>query len=178
MKPFDLEATKKGARVCTRDGQKARILCYDSGGVGYNEVPMPIIAEVFSERGSSAFSYRETGRIDGTRETCYDLMMADDDYLEKLERGEYIAPAWQGPHRIMTPEQIATQPFASIADEGYWRKMYAGMAMYGFMADYEYKKNVCAAVSGLEKQIHRVAEMAVIAADALIEELKKEKKNE
>ena len=29
LKPFDLEAAKKGKLVCTRDGRKARILCYD-----------------------------------------------------------------------------------------------------------------------------------------------------
>jgi hypothetical protein len=29
MKPFDLEAAKKGAPVCTRDGGNARIVCFD-----------------------------------------------------------------------------------------------------------------------------------------------------
>lgn len=29
LKPFDLDATKQGKPVCTRDGRKARILCYD-----------------------------------------------------------------------------------------------------------------------------------------------------
>ena len=29
LKPFDLEAAKAGKLVCTRDGRKARILCYD-----------------------------------------------------------------------------------------------------------------------------------------------------
>ena len=29
LKPFDLEAAKAGKPVCTRDGRKARILCYD-----------------------------------------------------------------------------------------------------------------------------------------------------
>lgn len=168
MKPFDLESAKKGAKVCTRDGCEARILCFDSGGVGYNEVPMPIIAEVFLERGSSAFSYRETGRIDGTRETCYDLMMADDDYLEKLERGEYdhIGEATEKvghilPYRDVTPSVELITPF----DESYWRRMYAGMAMQG----------LCAA-HGTTKSAEHIARGAVECADALIEELKKEKK--
>lgn len=182
MKPFDKAAAMRGAKVCTRDGYEARILCYDSGGVGYNEVPLPIIAEVFLEGGSAPWAYRENGMIDGTRETCYDLMMADDDYLEKLERGEYgnatrKVPAWQE-GRIMTPDQIASQPFASIADEWYWRKMYAGMAMQGFMSDSAYKREVSNVCSGLENQMRIAAEMAVIAADALINELKKEKKND
>lgn len=29
LKPFDLEAAKAGKPVCTRDGRKARIICYD-----------------------------------------------------------------------------------------------------------------------------------------------------
>lgn len=39
MKQFDLEAAKKGAKVCTRDGREARILCFDSKNVGYKETP-------------------------------------------------------------------------------------------------------------------------------------------
>ena len=92
------------------------------------------------------------------------LMMADDDYLENLERGEYGTLVWQEPHRIITPEQIAAQPFASIADEGYWRKMYAGMAMQG----------LCSA-HGTSKSAEHIARGAVECADALIDELKKEK---
>lgn len=30
MKPFDLEAAKAGKPVCTRDGRKARIICFDA----------------------------------------------------------------------------------------------------------------------------------------------------
>lgn len=169
MKDFDLAAAKRGARVYTREGWPARILCFDSAGVGHNGSPMPIIAEIFTGRGYSAFSYRGTGRIDGSRETCYDLMMADD-YIEKLERGEYCAleqhttPLWKGPHRIMTTKQIATQPFASISDENYWRRMYAGMAMQAIIREDP---------QGLA---YNHAIYAVTDADALIEELKKEKK--
>ena len=32
LKPFDLEAAKAGNPVCTRDGRKARIICFDSNG--------------------------------------------------------------------------------------------------------------------------------------------------
>ena len=32
LKPFDLEAAKAGKPVCTRDGRKARIICFDSNG--------------------------------------------------------------------------------------------------------------------------------------------------
>lgn len=29
FKPFDLKKAKKGKPVCTRDGRKARIICFD-----------------------------------------------------------------------------------------------------------------------------------------------------
>lgn len=32
LKPFDLEAAKAGKPVCTRDGRKARIICWDKKG--------------------------------------------------------------------------------------------------------------------------------------------------
>lgn len=38
IKPFSLEAAKAGKSVCTRDGRKARIICFDANS------PRPIIA--------------------------------------------------------------------------------------------------------------------------------------
>ena len=32
LKPFNLEAAKSGKPVCTRDGRKARIICFDAEG--------------------------------------------------------------------------------------------------------------------------------------------------
>lgn len=161
MKKFDWGAAKKGARVCMRRGNPARILCYDLKHAEY-----PIVAviarceqgegefiELYTPEGTSIY-----GGVDHN-----DLMMRDDDYLEKLERGEYGAPVWLETARIATPEQIAAQPFASTADEAYWRKMYAGMAMQMFI------------LHDPHQQSFNVAQSAIQAADALIEELKKEK---
>lgn len=39
MKPFDLEKAKSGAKLCTRDGRRARIICYDRKSQVY-----PIVA--------------------------------------------------------------------------------------------------------------------------------------
>lgn len=39
MKPFDLEKAKTGAKLCTRDGRRARIICYDRKSKVY-----PIVA--------------------------------------------------------------------------------------------------------------------------------------
>lgn len=162
MKTFDENAARRGARVCTRQGYPARILCYDMK-VEWR----PIVALVEGKLGREMiFDYNRSGRHMPDENLGIDLMMADDDYLEKLERGEYGAPeqtvhAWQEA-RIMTTEQIAAQTFASPADESYWRKMYAGMAMQG----------LCAA-HGTTKSAEHIARGAVECADAIIEELKK-----
>ena len=38
LKPFDLEAAKAGKPVCTRDGRKARIICFDAKAKNYGEL--------------------------------------------------------------------------------------------------------------------------------------------
>lgn len=45
MKPFDLEAAKAGKPVCTRDGRKARIICFDRNW------EYPIVALIECENG-------------------------------------------------------------------------------------------------------------------------------
>ena len=40
LKPFDIQKAREGKPVCTRDGRKARIICFDSNGV------RPIVALV------------------------------------------------------------------------------------------------------------------------------------
>lgn len=162
MKKFDKPAAMRGARVCTRVGYPVKIICYDSLDPLYKIIACIEINGVehiatYNEDGLY-FSYRI--RIDDNSDL--DLMMADDKYQEKLERGEYDAPAWQEQGHIMTPAQIAAQPFASAADESYWRKMFAGMAMQGLCA-----------VRGTTNSAGHIVHGAVECADALIEELKK-----
>ena len=73
MKPFNLEQAKAGAPVCTRDGQPARIVCYDLKGLKN----YPIIALVESPVGVEAtVSYALDGHHSLDSETGADLMMA------------------------------------------------------------------------------------------------------
>ena len=52
LKPFDLEAAKAGKPVCTRDGRKARIICFNA------KRDAPIIALVTTNYGKEiAFDY-------------------------------------------------------------------------------------------------------------------------
>jgi len=94
-----------------------------------------------------------------------DLMMRDDDYLEKLERGEYqsgqIRPLYENPSNSM-PLNLTR------------REWFAGMAMQGEISGY------LAAGDGFDgdKSIPGIiAKGSVMIADALIEELEKTEEN-
>lgn len=72
LKPFDLEAAKAGKPVYTRDGRKARIVCFDRIDA------RPILALVPSTdgKGEDVFDYFVSGkRIANSLESDLDLMM-------------------------------------------------------------------------------------------------------
>ena len=75
MRPFDLEAAKAGKPVCTRDGRKARIVCFDKKDV------CPIVALVQTKMDDSAkeiiHSYTNEGRYNYSKDkpNDSDLMM-------------------------------------------------------------------------------------------------------
>ena len=69
LKPFDLEAAKAGKPVCTRDGRKARIICFDM----INKNDYPIIALLNVGQYESAFYYGKDGK--SNVEIDLDLMM-------------------------------------------------------------------------------------------------------
>lgn len=72
MKPFNLEDAKKGCPVCTRDGRKVRIVCFDYKNDGY-----PIIALVETNGSESIFSCTTKGEyVAGCSDNNTDLMMA------------------------------------------------------------------------------------------------------
>ena len=108
--------------------------------------------------------YMDDGRT-GDTDDSLDLMMADDDYLEKLERGEYdhIGEATEKVGHILTYRDVTLSvELITPFDESYWRRMYAGMAMQGLMAAH-----------GTMKPSDMIAKSAVEYAEALIEKLKK-----
>ena len=71
MKPFNLEAAKQGKPVCTRDGRKARIICFDMNSFN-NHI---IVALITEENGTeSIYSYTSEGKWKGTK-TENDIMM-------------------------------------------------------------------------------------------------------
>ena len=73
MKPFNLEQAKAGAPVCTRNGQPARIVCYDLKG--YKNYS--ILALVKIPAGvETTVSYTLSGHQSLYSDTGLDLMMA------------------------------------------------------------------------------------------------------
>ena len=69
LKPFDLEAAKAGKPVCTRDGRKVRIICFDA------ECNKPIVALIYDCNQETVFQYLKSGRFFVDQIDKYDLMM-------------------------------------------------------------------------------------------------------
>ena len=70
LKPFDLEAAKAGKSVCTRDGRKARIICFDRKDV------RPIIALIKSDNDDEGvYYYYADGLNLDSYPSVFDLMM-------------------------------------------------------------------------------------------------------
>jgi hypothetical protein len=159
MKKFDLEAAKQGAAVCTREGMKARIVCFDRVDLEY-----PILGLRKNKAGVEyIFSYTLDGfafleDIGGDE----DLMMRDDDYLEKLERGEY-GDRIEDKRKMVAPaikQNLNT-------DREYWRRVYAGH-IAGGLASHNGLNIIGSEII--------VAKASCSMADALIEELEKDEK--
>ena len=68
-KSFNLEAAKSGKPVCTRDGRKARIICFD------RDWDMHIVALVTDPLGESVHYYLSNGKVDFDKQNDEDLMM-------------------------------------------------------------------------------------------------------
>lgn len=69
LKPFDLEQAKAGKPVCTRDGRKARIICFD------RDWDRHIVALVSDSLGESVHYYLSNGKFDFDKQNDDDLMM-------------------------------------------------------------------------------------------------------
>ena len=72
LKPFDIQKAREGKPVCTRDGRKVRIICFDLKGAEY-----PIVAAVETHDclAESISAYDKNGKFDHDKENNNDLMM-------------------------------------------------------------------------------------------------------
>ena len=110
LKPFDLKAAKAGKPVCTRDGRKARIICFDAKG------NRPIIALVEMGTAETPDNYPIDGKAVSTKESSCDLMMlpekkegwvnvykdGDNNYRSTIYTNEKVALSRKGSACITT----------------------------------------------------------------------------
>lgn len=165
MREFDLEAAKRGAAVCTRDGSCVRIVCTDCMGED------PIVALVNHETGEGVVACNSLGRYYRSADSDLDLFMCDDDYAEKLARGEY------GNHIDEATEKV--DPVIkenSTTDREYWRRVYAGQVM-PILVDVVVREGRHVVKSGIGIA-DAVVEDSLKYAGALIEELEKQRNDE
>lgn len=76
MLEFNLEDAKKGAKICTRSGNKARIICFDRVN---NHKDANLIALVLgkSAKHEMCLSYDKFGHTQGSHDPSLDLMIDD-----------------------------------------------------------------------------------------------------
>ena len=73
LKEFDLEAAKQGRPVCTRDGRKARIICFDRRG---DKFPIVALLDGCNEEHSEvAETFTNEGLYEIEKKSSNDLMM-------------------------------------------------------------------------------------------------------
>ena len=155
MKNFDLEAAKRGAAVMTMHGHRAKILCFNKKG------ELPIVATIDFEDHEVVYDYFEDGTMPHPAPLRLTLMMRDDDYEEKLERGEYD-------HIADARKMVGTTIKQNLnTDREYWRRVYAGQTMQGIFAGRNWRSGE------MIPECIGFARTAVELADALIEELEK-----
>ena len=70
LKPFDIQKAREGKPVCTRNGRKARIICFDA-----KCADTPIVALVTRNDGEILFRYYRDGRLSDNKDSVTDLMM-------------------------------------------------------------------------------------------------------
>lgn len=102
MKPFDLEAAKAGKPVCTRNGRKARIICFD-----LNNKNFPIVAIINCDSEENAYQYDIDGICD-EHDNNLNLMM----FPEKKEG--WIIIHKEAIYDKETAEKIARETTANV----------------------------------------------------------------
>ena len=103
LKSFDIEAAKAGKPVCTRDGRKARIICFDRKG------DTSIVALIMGDNDREEIhSYYKDGKSVRNQEYSCDLMM----YPEKKEG--WIVIHKETIYDKETAEKIARETTANV----------------------------------------------------------------
>ena len=162
-----MEAAKRGAAVCTRGGLPVEFSHIT------NSAYLPVRALVYGDPKklySEIGAYLENGQMYPDIASEDDLMMRDDDYAEKMARGEY------GNHIEDKLEKVDPTIKENLTvDREYWRRVYAGQMMAAtfpvLVSDGWQAKGECANIPAETL----IARQAIDFADAVLEELDKKK---
>lgn len=84
LKPFDIQKAREGKPVCTRDGHKARIICFDYNG---ETGDYPIVALVYYNKGNKCYERVLKYTSDGLFNKYGDYQH-DDDLMMSPEKKE------------------------------------------------------------------------------------------
>lgn len=107
MKPFNLEAAKAGKPVCTRDGRKARIICFDAKRKDGKNI-MALIPSKEYPGFEDLVAYPNNGNYHGGHENDGDLMM-----LPEKKEG-WIIIHKEAIYDKETAEKIARETTANV----------------------------------------------------------------
>lgn len=165
MREFDLAAAKAGAAVCTINGEPVRIICTNRAHDFYTVVALVEVGGYEDMRSYTASGvYEISGR---TRDDG--LMMRDDDYAEKLARGEY------GKHIDEATEKVDPVVKENLTtDREHLRRELSEKIMVAMIRELAGKSPH--STSNNITVFEAMAADAVSYADALLEELEKTEK--
>lgn len=116
LKPFDIQKAREGKPVCTRDGRKARIICFDAK-CGKS----PIIALIENGKNEELHKFHRDGKLfglDEDEESFVDLMMLPE------KRSGWIVINKEGVYDKETAEKIARETTADVIriQKIYWEE--------------------------------------------------------
>lgn len=107
LKEFNLEAAKAGKPVCTRDGRKARIICFDAKRKDGKNIMALIPSKEYPEF-EDLVAYPNNGNYHGGHENDGDLMM-----LHQKKEG-WIIIHKEAIYDKETAEKIAKETTANV----------------------------------------------------------------
>lgn len=75
MKPFDLEAAKRGEKVITRSGKQARIICFDANLDTEEAYKLVALVQHLATKTEILRTFTVKGELNSNKESDYDLFM-------------------------------------------------------------------------------------------------------
>ena len=111
LKPFDIQKAREGKPVCTRDGHKARIICFDYNG---ETGDYPIVALVHYNKGNKCYERVLKYTSDGLFNKYGDCQHDDDLMMLPEKKEGWIVIHKEAIYDKETAEKIARETTANV----------------------------------------------------------------